>query len=58
MGGLLLNSTQTFLEESLLAFGAFFPDSGTHPKVPLSINNEAVLLNTLFQKSVGFSSFL
>jgi hypothetical protein len=57
MGDSLLDSPPSLLEESLLACGAFFSDSGTHSKAPLSWNSEDVFLPTLFQKLGGLSSF-
>src|SRR5271156_1296954 len=52
-----LNSPLPFLEKSLLACVAFFSDSSTHSKAPLSWNNEDVFLPTLLQTHAGFSSF-
>ena len=57
MGESLLDSPPSVLEESLLACGAFFSDSGTHSKAPLFWNSEDVFSPTLFQKPAGFSSF-
>ena len=57
MGDSLLDSPPRVLEESLLACGAFFSDSGTHSKAPLFWNSEDVFSPTLFQKPAGFSSF-
>ena len=57
MGGSLLDSPPTFLEESLLACGAFFADSSTHSKTSISWNGEDVFLPPLFQDLRGFSSF-
>jgi hypothetical protein len=53
----LLDSPPSVLKGSLLACGAFFSDSGTHSKAPLSRNSEDVFLPTLFQKLARFSSF-
>src|SRR5580693_2880563 len=58
IGQTFFNSPSGFLLESLLACGAFFSDSRTHSKDPLCWNSEDVLSPTLFQKPVGFSSFL
>jgi hypothetical protein len=57
VGESLLDSPPTFLEESLLACGAFFSDSGAHSEAPLFWNSEDVFSPTLFQKLAGFSSF-
>ena len=57
IGQTFLDSPSTFLEESLLACGAFFSDSSTHSKAPLFWNSEDVFSPTLFQKPAGFSSF-
>src|ERR1700677_5128984 len=57
IGQTFLNSPSGFLEDSLLACDAFFPDNRTHSKAPLCWNSEDVLSPTLFQKPVGFSSF-
>src|ERR1700677_509199 len=57
IGQTILDSQSPILEESLLACGAFFSDSSTHSKTPLSWNSEDVFSPTLFHKPVGFSSF-
>jgi hypothetical protein len=57
IGESLLDSPPPFLEESLLACGAFFSESGTHSKAPLFWNNEDLFLSLLFQFLRGFSSF-
>ena len=57
IGQSFLDSPSPFLEESLLACGAFFSDSSTHSKAPLSWNSEDVFPPPLFQKPAGFSSF-
>ena len=57
IGQSFLDSPPSFLEESLLACGAFFSDSSTHSKAPLFWNSEDVFSPTLFQKPAGFSSF-
>jgi hypothetical protein len=57
MGESLLDSPPTFLEESLLACGAFFSDCGTHSKAPLCWSSEDYFTPPLFQKLAGFSSF-
>src|SRR5262249_43194007 len=56
IGESLLDSL-SFLEESLLACGTTFPESGTHSKAPLFRNSEDVFPPTLFRKRAGFSSF-
>ena len=53
----LVNSSPSFLEDSLLACLAFFSESSTHSKASLSWNSEDVISPTLFQKHWGFSSF-
>jgi hypothetical protein len=57
LGESLLEAPANLLEESLLACGAFFSDSGAHSKAPLPWNSEDVFSPPLFQKLAGFSSF-
>src|SRR5215469_8065765 len=52
----LLNSPSTLLEKSLLASRPFLSESSTHSKASLFWNSEDVILPTLFQRPVGFSS--
>ena len=56
IGQTFLDPPPPFLEGSLLACGAFFSESSTHSKAPLSRNSEDVFSPTLFQKPAGFSS--
>jgi hypothetical protein len=53
----LVNSSPSFLENSLLACLALFSESSTHSKASLSWNSEDVFSPTLFQKHRRFSSF-
>jgi hypothetical protein len=51
-----LNSSATFLKESLLACRPFFSESGAHSKAPESGNGEDVRSPPLLQELAGFSS--
>ena len=56
LGESLLDPPPSFLEQSLLACGAFFSESSTHSKAPLFWRIEDVFVPPLFQKLAGFSS--